>query len=368
MDPLDTQYDQIAAGEAEAPRAYDDYKRMLARARRAARHGDQAERQAAVTVTAAIGGHWALGVLREFSQDEDAGIRKLMLAAAVAQGEAGVTLLRDLLTDDEPSLALEALSYLQRVLDTGSASRLRRLLAHGDPRMRAGAARLLGHTAGPGLLVPLQRARDDEEDTDVQAAIEEAIARIDGDLPRGASDPWWRTAPEQVWAPSEVAPLPAELPESPEALLALLGQVSEADQPPIVEILAEGGEKSLRTLVRGARSGSAPAGMRGLCVLAHRLGRRDWAVPIRRLLIDNDPSVRIAAADALAEIGPPAVAMNLRDLLSDEEPAVRLAALRSLRAVVPLDEALRYVYPLRDEAEPEILAELADMRKTVSLS
>ena len=97
---------------------------------------------------------------------------------------------------------------------------------------------------------------------------------------------------------------------------------------------------------------------------ARAMERRDWAVPVRRLLIDNDPGVRIAASDALAEIGPPAVAMNLRDLLSDQEPAVRLASLRALRAVVPLDEALRYVYPLQGEQDPDVLAELRDMRNS----
>jgi HEAT repeat protein len=90
--------------------------------------------------------------------------------------------------------------------------------------------------------------------------------------------------------------------------------------------------------------------------------RRDWSVAVRRLLIDNNPGVRIAASDALAHIGAPAVAMNLRDLLSDQEPAVRLAALRALRAVVPLDEALRYVYPLKGESDPGVLSELEDMR------
>ena len=98
MDPMDTLYDQIAAGAAEAPRAYDQYKRMLSRARRAARQGSLEERQAAVRVTTAIGGHWALGVLRELSQDAASEVREMVLRAAVTHGADGVTLLRDLIT------------------------------------------------------------------------------------------------------------------------------------------------------------------------------------------------------------------------------------------------------------------------------
>ena len=362
MDPLDVLYDQIAAGQAQPPRAYDEYKRMLARARRAARSGDLDARRAAVTVTAAIGGHWALGVLREFSQDEDAGIRRQVLEAAVAQGADGITLLRDLLTDDDTELALEALSYLQRVVDPGSASRLRRLLAHADPRMRGAAATLLGHTAGPGLLVPLQRVLDTEADPDTQGAIQGAIDRIDGKAPRAESDPWWHTEAPAPWEPPTEAVLPDTLPDEPAALLALLGQVAPGDRDGIATALAALDAAALRTLVRAARVGGDPVHNIGLCVLAKAMGRRDWAVPVRRLLIDNDPGVRIAACAALADIGAPAVAMNLRDLLSDDLAAVRLAALEALRAVVPLDEALRYVYPLSEEADPIVLAELADMR------
>lgn len=362
MDPLDELYDQIAAGEAEPPRAYDQYKRMLARARRAARQGDRDARAAAVTVTAAIGGHWALGVLREFSQDADPDIRAKVLDAAVAQGEDGLTLLRELLVDPAPELALRALEFLQQAVDRGSASRLRQLLRHDDPRLRAGAATLLGHTAGPGLIVPLRHAREAEEDEAVQAAIGEAIDRIDGNLPRAEPQPWWLDE-DGTWAPAEAAPLPEALPTEPAALLALLGTVAEADQAPLVAALEEAGEAALRGLVRSTRVGGPADSSVGLCVASRRLQRRDWAVPIRRLLIDNNPAVRVAASEALAEIGPPAVAMNLRDLLSDSEPAVRLAALKALRAVVPLEEARRYTYPLQGEADPTVLAELEDMAR-----
>lgn len=366
MDPLDTLYDEIASGNAEAPRAYDQYKRMLARARRAARHGSLAERQSAVRVTTAIGGHWALSVLRELSQDTAPEVRALVLRAAVSHGADGVTLLRDLLTDAEPDIAFEALSYLQQVVDPGSASRLRRLLSHADPRMRAGAATLLGHTAGPGLLVSLRRTREGEEEEAVQRALDEAMSRIDGKLPCATPQPWWGQEETVAWVAPEPVQLPATLPAEPPALLALLGQVAEADQDILVATLQELGESGLRSLVRAARVGADPHLTIGLCVAAQKLMRKDWAVTVRRLLIDNNPGVRIAASDALAQIGAPAVAMNLRDLLSDQEPAVRLAALRALCAVVPLEEALRYTYPLEGESDLTVLAELSDMRRTLA--
>lgn len=362
MDPMDTLYDQIAAGAAEAPRAYDQYKRMLSRARRAARQGSLEERQAAVRVTTAIGGHWALGVLRELSQDAASEVREMVLRAAVTHGADGVTLLRDLITDEDTDIAFEALSHLQQVVDPGSASRLRRLLLHEDPRLRASAATLLGHTAGPGMLVPLRRTREGEVIESVQVALDEAMSRIDGELPRATPQPWWGREETVAWASPETVSLPESLPSDPMVLLALLGQVAESDQEVLVAALLELDESGLRSLVRAARVGADPNLTIGLCVAARHMMRRDWSVAVRRLLIDNNPGVRIAASDALAHIGAPAVAMNLRDLLSDQESAVRLAALRALRAVVPLDEALRYVYPLEGESDPGVLSELEDMR------
>lgn len=366
MDPLDELYDRVATGDAPAPRAYDQYKRMLSRARRAARHGSLEQRQAAVAVTAAIGGHWALGVLRELSQDEDPDIRRRVLTAAIDQGEDGIAILRDLLLDAVLDIALLALRHLRMIVDRGSASRLRQLVRHESPEMRAQAVELLGHTTGPGLIVPLQRARANESDETVQAALDTAIDRLNGNLPKATPNPWWSSQPQEAWQPSDPVDLPDTLPTEPLALLQLLGDVTETGQQPIVEQIQQCTPAVLRDLVRTAQTGRDPAASIGLCILAHHLKQVAWVVPVRRLLIHNAPGVRVAAAQALETIGPPAVAMNLRDLLSDRQPAVRLAALRALRAVVPLDEALRYVYPLEGESDPSVLEELSSMRTASS--
>ena len=325
-DPLNQLYDEVAAGRAVPPKDYNEFKRMLARARHAARRGTPQERADAVTVVGAIGGHWALTVLREFTADEAPEVRRKALDVAVAEGEAGLTILRDLAVDPEPEISLLALDYLQRAVDRGSAGRMRSLLTAADPRQRAAAARLLGSISGPGLIVPLRRALDAEPDETVKAALVAAMARIDGEEPREEPDPWWAdpAAQAEEWAPlAPLDALPEPLPaDDPGALLALLGRAQPAHREVLMTALREHDFSTLSRAVRALRPDGEPERAIGACRAAELMEEERWIVPLRRLLPDRDPGVRIAVAEALSIIGKASVVMGLRDLLSDPVPAV----------------------------------------------
>ncbi|MEL6342300.1 MAG: HEAT repeat domain-containing protein [Myxococcota bacterium] len=360
MDPLNLLYDQVAAGEAQPPRDYNEYKRMIARARSAARGGDADARLAGVAVLEAINTHWAHSALREFLRDDSPTVRARLLRAAVTAGEAGLGLLRELARDTDPSLALEAVGYLGQVPDRGAASAMRRLLTHDDPRLRAAAAEVLGNIAGPGLVIALQRLVDDDPDAQVRDAAALAARRINGEQPKSDPAPWWQD-PDQdttAWTPAQPIDAPDELPRDAQALAQLLGQVRDTDQMRITEAFAACGESEMRTALRAAQPNKGRDLNVGIAVAARRLGREDWGMPIRRLLLDEDPGVRIAAADTLGAIGKVAAIIPVRDLLSDTIPAVRYAGLRALDQLVNLDELQRYTYLLKDEQDPDVLAML----------
>ena len=95
--------------------------------------------------------------------------------------------------------------------------------------------------------------------------------------------------------------------------------------------------------------------------MAELLERDDQVVPIRRLLPDRSPDVRIACAEALAVIGKPSVIMGLRDLLTDPYPSVRCAGLRALHVLLPADELARYARAIKDDADPAVKALLAEI-------
>lgn len=360
MDPLNALYDQVAAGTASPPRDYNDFKRMLSRARYAARKGTVEEQQAAIMVIQAIGGHWAMSALREFLSLPDVAVRQQALEAAVAEGEGGLLILRDLAEDRDVPLALSALSYLRRVVDRGTTSRARRLMKADDPRIRQAAVELLGHIGGPGMAIPAGRLIQDL-DQGVSDAAKEAYARLNGELPRDEPMPWWSETVPEPWQPREDVALPEVLPEEHRDLLSLIGSVARADRAVVLEKIAALSDSDLRAMIRMARAdGPAELGI-GACVVAELLERDDQVVPIRRLLPDRSPDVRIACAEALAVIGKPSVIMGLRDLLTDPYPSVRCAGLRALHVLLPADELARYARAIKDDADPAVKALLAEI-------
>jgi HEAT repeat protein len=360
MDPLNALYDQVAAGTASPPRDYNDFKRMLLRARHAARKGSTGEQLAAIAVIEAIGGHWAMSALREFIAIPERTVRHRALTAAVAEGEGGLLILRDLCEDRDVPLALEALSYLRRVVDRGTTARARRLMKADDPRIREAAVELLGHIGGPGMAIPAGRLIADP-DQGVSEAARAAYARLNGELPQDEPDPWWSQQTSAPWTPREDIALPEVLPADHRELLGLIGSVSRTDRAAVLARVAELSDADQRAMIRMARAdGPVELGV-GACVVAQLLGRDDLVVPIRRLLPDRSPDVRIACAEALAVIGKPSVIMGLRDLLTDPYPSVRCAGLRALHALLPADELARYAHAIRDDPDSDVQALLTEL-------
>lgn len=361
MDSINALYDQVAAGQASPPREYNAFKRMLSRARHAARKGSTAEQLAGIEVIQAIGGHWAMSALREFLQLPESTVRRRALQAAVAEGEGGLLIIRDLSEDSDVELALEALRYLRQIVDRGTTGRARRLLQADDPRIRQAAVELLGHIGGPGMAIPAGRLIQDP-DEGVKAAATEAYARLNGTLTQDTPEPWWHQPTAAPWTPLETVPLPEKLPDEPRDLLALIGCVAEADRAAVLTRFTAMADRDLRATIRLARVDGPESVSVGACVVAQLLSRDDQVVPIRRLLPDRSPDVRLACANALAVIGKPSVIMGLRDLLTDPYPAVRCAGIAALHALLPADELARYTDAIAGDPDPTVQAALAALR------
>jgi HEAT repeat protein len=151
------------------------------------------------------------------------------------------------------------------------------------------------------------------------------------------------------------------LPADHRELLGLIGSVSRTDRAAVLARVAELSDADQRAMIRMARAdGPVELGV-GACVVAQLLGRDDLVVPIRRLLPDRSPDVRIACAEALAVIGKPSVIMGLRDLLTDPYPSVRCAGLRALHALLPADELARYAHAIRDDPDSDVQALLTEL-------
>lgn len=355
MDPLNALYDEIAAGSGTPPADYNLYKRMLARARGTVRHGTPEEQLAGVTVCGAIGGNRGMDVVRTFLKGPPPEVRRRAVEVAVDNGEDGLMVLREASLDPDPEVALEALRWLRRALDPGATTQCRRLLRSDDDAVRAAAIELLGCIAGQGVAVQLRRLLTDSNPAIVEAATL-AIARLGGSEERPTPEPWWDEPEVVAYAPPEILPLPDELPDDPKDLLRLLGRLSHDDQPSVLPRLEEIGSRDLGYVVRAL----APDTDRELCmggaVATRLLELGSWVVPIRRLLQDADPSVRIAVAETLGVVGKSSVVMGLTDLLSDPLPQVRLAGVSALGKLLPAAQLRRILKPVVDDPDPEVHA------------
>ena len=164
MDPLLEKYEAVGRREIPPPVDYNLYKRLLAHARRFEKSDDLDARLLAVDVCGAIGGHRGMYVVRDFLKDADVAVRRRCVEAAVADGETGLPVLRAALDDADEGVVLEALSWLRKAADRGSAGALRRLVRHPSATVRAAAAELVGHVAGPGMTAALRPLLTDDDE------------------------------------------------------------------------------------------------------------------------------------------------------------------------------------------------------------
>ncbi|TVQ90075.1 MAG: HEAT repeat domain-containing protein [Deltaproteobacteria bacterium] len=358
MDPILEIYEDVGRGRVPAPVDYNEYKRLLAKARKATSAEDEGERLLAVDVGAAVGRDRGMGVVRLFLKDPSPAVRRHCIEKAVEGGEHGIMVLRHAIEDEDPEVVALALPWLRRALDPGCAGALRKVLRRSEPELRAQAAELIGHVAGPGLVIALRSLLDDPE-PEVAEAAREAIDRLDGKLAKDEPDPWWDLEEDEHYIAVEGEDLPQEWPEDPLELIRLLGRIKADHIDEVVAHLEPMGPSKMGFVVRKAR----PNGDRALNIGAARLGkawaRGDWVVPLRRLLPDDDPGVRIAVAECLAEIGGATVLTGLAQLLDAHQPEVRAAAVRALANLCGPAELSRWLKALGDEQDPDVLHAVA---------
>ena len=205
MDPAKLQeaYDALSRGGGEVPRDPRDVDVLLDAVFEARRSTDVAKRLAALRVAEAVGARAGLDLVETFMQDPAIEVRRYAFNLGLAAKQDGLQIVREAAADPDPELALEALRMLVIAVDRSSTTRARTLLSHEDVRVRAAAIRLLGHVAGPAVKreLELQKAKGGPE---VGQAVDEALARIDGHLPRAKPGQWWDSPPP----PSERAKKP----------------------------------------------------------------------------------------------------------------------------------------------------------------
>jgi len=143
--------------------------------------------------------------------------------------------------------------------------------------------------------------------------------------------------------------------------LTLLGRVTEADRPAVLNALRKQDAKALNQRMMRLRADRDRDLSIGSCIAAKEMAADNWLVHVRRLFFDRDPGVRLAATEAMAVIGKTSAVMGLRDLLGDSVPEIRMAALESLYVLISTEELMRYRYMLKDETNPEILSRFAEI-------
>lgn len=363
MDPLLEQYEPIGRGEVPPPVDYNEYKRLLAHAKKFVSHEDIEQRLLAVSVAGAIGGSRGMYTVRMFLKDSEVAVRRRCLEVGVADGETGITLLRAILDDADEAVVLETIQWLRRAADRGSAGNLRRTMRHESAEVRTRAAEFLGHIAGPSVISAVRPLTSDP-DEGVRAAATEAIERLEGNLAQDEPDIWWGVKDITGWTPPEPVPLPDPLPTDNTAeLLRVLARASEDDRQSVLDALtANYSSADISRAVRKARPDEDRPLSVGAALAGRIWERRDWVVPLRRLLTDDDPWVRITVIDTLALIGTASVVPGVRQLLGVAQPEVRAASIHCLHALCGEDERERYFKVLEGDQTAPVLQALAVVR------
>ncbi|MEZ4317506.1 MAG: HEAT repeat domain-containing protein [Myxococcota bacterium] len=128
-------------------------------------------------------------------RDPDGRVRRYAFSLACAAKEHGIECLRTAVNGNDTELAVDALGLLVMQLDRPSSMHARAWLRHDDPRIRAGAAILLGNVAGPAMAVHLGRLADTDPIASVRTIAAEAVGRATGDIPKIEGRPFWEEGP-----------------------------------------------------------------------------------------------------------------------------------------------------------------------------
>ncbi len=406
---LNALYAEIAAGAiAEVP---PEHRAAIAdRARRSALSPETAARRDAARIAGRLGAPEGPSTALALVRDPDLQVRRLAFDAAVAAGDAGLSVLRRLTGDADLAIACAALRRLSDAADAPAAGGCRDALRDPRPPVRAAAATLAGRAGGPGLAVDLGRLAADP-DPAVRAAAAQAIAQLRGqaerppaapdhtpevwptdDLPPAADAPVPPTAPVLPAADAPVAPTapppepaaaadprppagpppdgvtrfapcPAEVPADPAQALALLGLVSPADRPGVLAALPPLPAPVLQALVGRWRPGGDVGLGRGLALAIAGQRRETLVTRLQSLLGDPQPPVRAAAAEAVGALGGLSTLPWLTGALRDPDAGVVIAAAHALadwaRRLGRADLARQWLPGLRLDARPGVAAAAA---------
>lgn len=105
-------------------------------------------------------------------------------AVAILEGQSldseGRAAVRTLLQDTDPARVAAGCRVARATGWRSSVSSIRRLLGHGDTRVRLAAVEAVGVLAGPGLVPALERVMGNDASPEVRAAATAAIVRLEG--------------------------------------------------------------------------------------------------------------------------------------------------------------------------------------------
>ncbi|MCO4745756.1 MAG: HEAT repeat domain-containing protein [Proteobacteria bacterium] len=193
MDAMDELYQKVAAGshsEVELRARIGAIKKRV----REARAGTAEERTVALTVASAMPTEARAEMLGFYLSDELPDIRARALNLAVELKGEGLRVLRAACLIPHADVAVPALALITRGVDKTSTGRIMRLLSSGNPKIRAAAARFLGHAGGPAVIPRLTRLLADPY-REVSYAAEVGIERLRGERTKRPPMNWW-DAPE----------------------------------------------------------------------------------------------------------------------------------------------------------------------------
>lgn len=142
-------------------------------------------------------------------RDKDPRVRRYAFNLAVEAHKAGITTLKTAVGGSDAALAVEALGLLITQVDVTSSLHARQWLRADDPHVRAGAAILLGHIAGPAIGVQLGRMAQNDPVHGVRVHAAEAARRCAGEIPKNLPQDFWVAGP----APIVLEPEPVAIPD-----------------------------------------------------------------------------------------------------------------------------------------------------------
>ncbi|MCB9673054.1 MAG: HEAT repeat domain-containing protein [Alphaproteobacteria bacterium] len=148
-------------------------------------------------------------------RDRDPRVRRYAFNLAVEAHLDGLTALKTCVGGDDEDLATEALGLLITQVDITSSLHARQWLLSDFPRVRAGAAMLLGNIAGPAMSVRLGRMAQNDPVFAVREIAAEAARRCSGDLPKATPRDFWVAGPtplDLADPPPKAAPTPVPAP------------------------------------------------------------------------------------------------------------------------------------------------------------